>query len=102
MTSIIDSQVHAYAANTPDRPWSGVPNWPAHVSGDEMVAAMDAVGVDGAILVSALRKTPGDATKTLRIRVRQHLPPLFQRIGRVKPRQLDNPLQRHFGVDIRH
>src|SRR5690348_15297483 len=28
---IIDSQVHAYAANTPERPWVRVPNWPAHV-----------------------------------------------------------------------
>ena len=47
---IIDSQVHAYEANTPERPWHTVPNWPDHVTGDEMVAAMDRVGVDGAIL----------------------------------------------------
>src|SRR3954451_13019437 len=51
-TTIIDSQVHAYEANTPKRPWYRVPNWPAHVTGDEMVAAMDKVGVDGAIFVS--------------------------------------------------
>src|SRR5437016_542038 len=38
---IIDSQVHAYEANTPKRPWHTVPNWPDHVTGDEMVAAMD-------------------------------------------------------------
>ena len=44
--TIIDSQVHAYAANTPERPWFRVPNWPAHVTGDEMVAAMSKVGVD--------------------------------------------------------
>src|SRR5215475_1117325 len=50
---IIDSQIHAYEANTPKRPWHTVPNWPAHVTGDEMVAAMDAVGVDGAIFISA-------------------------------------------------
>ena len=37
---VIDAQVHAYAANTPERPWHSVPNWPAHVTGDEMVAAM--------------------------------------------------------------
>src|SRR4026209_1978664 len=49
---VIDSQVHAYEANTPQRPWARVPNWPAHVTGDEMVAAMDKVGVDGAINVS--------------------------------------------------
>jgi len=51
--AVIDSQVHAYEANTDKRPWHSVPNWPDHVTGDEMVAAMDAVGVDGAILVSA-------------------------------------------------
>ena len=33
---IIDSQVHAYEANTPKRPWATVPNWPAHVTGDEV------------------------------------------------------------------
>jgi len=50
---IIDSQVHAYEANTPKRPWRTIPNWPDHVTGDEMVAAMDKVGVDGAIFISA-------------------------------------------------
>ena len=50
--TIIDAQVHAYAANTPQRPWHSVPNWPPHVTGDEMVAAMDEVGVDGAICIS--------------------------------------------------
>src|SRR5271170_2126929 len=49
---VIDAQVHAYAANTPERPWHSVPNWPAHVTGDEMVAAMDKLGVDGAIYIS--------------------------------------------------
>ena len=49
---IINSQVHAYEANTPKRPWHTV--WPDHVTGDEMVAAMDKVGVDGAIFISAL------------------------------------------------
>src|SRR5262249_36190007 len=51
--AIIDSQVHVYEANTPKRPWHSVPNWPDHVTGDEMVAAMDRVGVDGAIFISA-------------------------------------------------
>ena len=53
--AIIDSQVHAYEANTRNRPWHSVPNWPAHVTGDEMVAAMDKVGVDGAIFTAAER-----------------------------------------------
>ena len=51
--AIIDSQVHVYEANTPKRPWHNVPNWPDHVTGDEMVAAMDKVGVDSAIFISA-------------------------------------------------
>ena len=41
--TIIDAQVHAYAANTPERPWHSVPNWPPHVTGDEMVVAMNKV-----------------------------------------------------------
>jgi hypothetical protein len=34
--TIIDSQVYVYEANTPKRPWQSVPNWPDHVTGDEM------------------------------------------------------------------
>jgi len=65
---IIDSQVHIYAANTPDRPWHTVPNWPDHVTGDEMVAAMDAVGVDGAIFVSAFSMYRYDASYAVEVR----------------------------------
>ena len=64
---IIDSQVHAYAANTPDRPWHAVPNWPEHVTGDEMVAAMDAVGVDGAIFISAFTMYQYDASYAVEV-----------------------------------
>ena len=60
--TIIDSQVHAYEANTPKRPWHNVPNWPPHVTGDEMVAAMDKVGVDGAIFISAFSMYRYDAS----------------------------------------
>ena len=49
---VIDSQVHAYERNSPSRPWVGFLHGPDSVTGDEMVAAMDAVGVDGALLVS--------------------------------------------------
>jgi L-fuconolactonase len=48
----IDAQVHAYERNHPGRPWAGTLHGPAKVTGDRMVAAMDAVGVDGAVLVS--------------------------------------------------
>src|SRR5262245_40224016 len=48
----IDAQVHAYERNHPGRPWAAVLQGPPEVTGEQMVAAMDAVGVDGAILVS--------------------------------------------------
>ena len=60
--TIIDAQVHAYAANTPERPWHSVPNWPPHVTGDEMVAAMDKVGVNGAIYISPFSMYEYDAS----------------------------------------
>jgi hypothetical protein len=37
--------------NHPGRPWIGTLYGPPEVTGDQMAAAMDAVGVDGAILV---------------------------------------------------
>ncbi len=49
---VIDVQVHAYEHNHPGRPWVGELHGPASANGAEMVAAMDAVGVDGAIIVS--------------------------------------------------
>jgi predicted TIM-barrel fold metal-dependent hydrolase len=60
--AIIDVQVHAYEGNHPGRPWGGHIAGPNHVTGDEMVAAMDAVGVDGAILVSPLSLYRFDAS----------------------------------------
>jgi L-fuconolactonase len=65
--AIIDSQVHVYEANTPKRPWHSVPNWPDHVTGDEMVAAMDAVGVDGAIFISAFSMYRYDASYAVEV-----------------------------------
>ena len=65
--TVIDAQVHAYAANTPERPWHNVPNWPAHVTGDEMVAAMDKVGVDGAIFISAFSLYRYDASYAVEV-----------------------------------
>ena len=51
-TPTIDCQVHAYERNRPERPWNGFLQGPDEVTGDDMVAAMDAVSVDGALLVS--------------------------------------------------
>jgi len=58
----IDAQVHAYERNHPGRPWVGTLYGPAEVTGDQMVAAMDAVGVDGAILVSPFSMYRYDAS----------------------------------------
>lgn len=52
VTPTIDCQVHAYERDHPARPWAGVLAGPSEVTGDDMVAAMDAVGIDGALLVS--------------------------------------------------
>ncbi len=65
--TIIDSQVHVYEANTPKRPWHSVPNWPDHVTGDEMVAAMDKVGVDGAIFISAFSMYQYDGSYAIEV-----------------------------------
>jgi predicted TIM-barrel fold metal-dependent hydrolase len=51
-TLTIDAQVHAYERNHPGRPWHAVLTGPPEVTGDQMVTAMDAAGVDGAVLVS--------------------------------------------------
>jgi len=83
---IIDSQVHAYEANTPKRPWHNVPNWPDHVTGDEMVAAMDKVGVDGAIFISAFSLYQYDASYAVEVQ-RAHP----GRMAIVKPVDPDNP-----------
>jgi L-fuconolactonase len=51
--SIIDVQVHPYERNSPARPWAGEAHGLPSASGEEMIAAMDSVGVDKAIMVSS-------------------------------------------------
>jgi predicted TIM-barrel fold metal-dependent hydrolase len=58
----IDAQVHAYERDRPGRPWADVLHGPPEVTGDDMVAAMDAVGVDGALLVSPFTMYRYDAS----------------------------------------
>src|SRR4029453_8488957 len=67
----IDVQVHVYERNHPGRPWHAVLHGPAEVTGDQMVAAMDEVGVDGAILVSPYTQYHYDASYALGVR-RKH------------------------------
>ncbi len=77
---IIDSQVHAYERNHPERPWVGTLAGPEEVTGDQMVAAMGAVGVDGAILVSPYSLYRYDASYVLEVHARHP-----GRFGLVKP-----------------
>jgi L-fuconolactonase len=64
---IFDSQVHAYERNHPGRPWIGTLQGPAEVTGDQMVAAMDEVGVDGAVLVSPFSMYRYDASYAIEV-----------------------------------
>ena len=66
-TPTIDSQVHAYERDRPERPWRGFLQGPDEVTGDDMVAAMDAVGVDGALLVSPYSMYGYDASYALEV-----------------------------------
>lgn len=83
---IIDSQVHAYEANSPKRPWATVPNWPASATGDEMVAAMDKLGIDGAIFISSFSMYRYDASYAVEVQ-RAHP----DRFAIVKPVDPDDP-----------
>ena len=82
----IDVQVHAYERNHPGRPWSAVLAGPPEVTGDQMVAAMDAVGVDGAVLVSPFSMYGYDASYALAVRAKH--PAKF---GLVKPVDPSDP-----------
>jgi L-fuconolactonase len=79
-TPTIDSQVHAYERNRPERPWSGTLQGPDEVTGDDMVAAMDAVGVDGALLVSPFSMYRYDASYALEVYAKHP-----GRFGLIKP-----------------
>ena len=63
-----------------------MPNWPDHVTGDEMVAAMDKVGVDGAIFISAFSMYRYDASYAVEVQ-RAHP----GRFAIVKPVDPDDP-----------
>ncbi len=65
--AIIDSQVHTYERNHTGRPWVGVLHGPPEVTGADMVAAMDAVGVDGALLVSPFAMYRFDASYAVEV-----------------------------------
>ena len=80
---IIDAQVHAYERNHPGRPWHAVLHGPPEVTGADMVKAMDAVGVAGAILVSAFTMYRFDASYA--VSVRNAYPDRFALVKPVDP-----------------
>ncbi|WP_421997896.1 amidohydrolase family protein [Reyranella sp.] len=70
MPPTIDVQVHVYERNYPGRPWHAVLHGPPEVTGDQMVTAMDEVGVAGAILVSPYTQYRYDASYALEVRAK--------------------------------
>ena len=83
---IIDAQVHSYERNHPGRPWAGTLVGPKEITGDQMVVAMDAVGVDGAVLVSPYSMYRYDPSYVLEV-VAKHP----DRFGLVKPVDPNDP-----------
>src|SRR6476661_1747554 len=82
----IDAQVHAYERNHRGRPWHAVLTGPPEVTGDQMVAAMDAAGIDGAILVSPFTMYRYDASYALEVHKRHS-----GRFALIKPVDPANP-----------
>jgi L-fuconolactonase len=79
----IDAQVHCYERDRPGRPWHKVLAGPPEVTGDQMVAVMDAANVDGAILISPFTMYRYDASYALEVRKRH--PGRFALIKPVDP-----------------
>src|ERR1700674_476928 len=81
--AVIDAQVHAYERNHPGRPWAAALHGPPEVTGSDMVAAMDAVGVDGALLVSPFSMYRYDASYAIAVHAAH--PSRFRLIKPVDP-----------------
>ena len=79
-TPTIDCQVHAYERNTPENPWHSFLTGPDEVTGDDMVAAMDAAGVDGALLISPFTIYGYDPSYVLMVQAKYP-----DRFGLIKP-----------------
>ena len=81
---VIDSQVHIWAANTPDRPWAPNMEGRAHLeeplSAEKLLGWMDEAGVDAAILVPP--SLEGDRND-LSVAAAQKYPKRFGVMGRI-------------------
>jgi L-fuconolactonase len=82
----IDAQVHAYERDRPGRPWLAPLHGPAEVTGDQMIAAMDAVGIDGGLLVSPFTMYGYDASYAREVYAKHP-----RRFGLIRPVDPDDP-----------
>ncbi|MBB4368309.1 putative TIM-barrel fold metal-dependent hydrolase [Bradyrhizobium sp. cir1] len=82
----IDAQVHCYERNHAERPWASTLVGPEEMTGDQMVVAMDAVGVDGAVLVSPFAMYRYDPGYVLEVEARHP-----DRFCLVKPVDTNDP-----------
>src|ERR1041384_7044540 len=64
---VIDVQVHPFDRNHPGRPWASPSHGLDSATGEEMVAAMNHVGVDGAIMVSSFSAYEYDPSYALEV-----------------------------------
>ncbi|MBV9154066.1 MAG: amidohydrolase family protein [Alphaproteobacteria bacterium] len=64
---VIDVQVHPFDRNHPGRPWASPSHGLDSATGEEMVAAMKSVGVDGAITVSSFSAYEYDPSYALEV-----------------------------------
>jgi L-fuconolactonase len=80
---IVDAQVHVWGANTPQRPWPGgraAPHRPEPLGAPQLLAEMDAAGVDRAVLVPP--SWEGDRND-LALAAAQQYPDRFAVMGRL-------------------
>src|SRR3990172_11907346 len=89
---IIDSQVHIWGANTPERPWpAGRENQaqrPVPLGAEELLGAMDAAGVDRVVIVPP--SWEGDRND-LGLEAAQAHPNRFAVMGRLDPQAPSSP-----------
>ncbi len=82
----IDAQVHCYERNHPGRPWAAVLAGPPEVTAEDMIKAMDEVGVDGALLVSVYTMYRWDESYAVAVQ-KAHA----GRFGVIKPVNANDP-----------
>jgi predicted TIM-barrel fold metal-dependent hydrolase len=89
---IVDSQVHIWGPNTPERPWPARHKAQREIplGHEELLRLMDEAGVDGAVLVPP--SWEGERNDLVQAAVREH-PRRFCAVGRVAPDSADVPGQ---------